>query len=95
MNKYPLWRYLLVLAIVVPGFIYALPNLYGSDPAVQISATRTTKVTAATLTQAEQVLKQAGLAYISSQIDEQGIKIRFVETDAQLKARDLIQKKPG
>ncbi len=95
MNKYPLWRYLLVLAIVVPGFIYALPNLYGNDPAVQISATRTTKVTAATLTQAEQVLKQAGLAYISSQIDEQGIKIRFVETDAQLKARDLIQKNLG
>ena len=95
MNKYPLWRYLLVLAIVVPGFMYALPNLYGDDPAVQISATRTTKVTAATLTQAEQVLKQAGLTHISSQIDDQGVKIRFAETDAQLKARDLIQKNLG
>ena len=44
MNKYPLWKYLLILAVVVIGFVYALPNIYGEYPAVQISPTRTTKI---------------------------------------------------
>ena len=91
MNKYPLWRYLLILAVILPGLIYALPNLYGDDPAIQISATRTTKVNAETLTRVEQVLKQANLAHTPGELDEKGLKVRFAETETQLKARDLVQ----
>ncbi len=91
MNKYPLWRYLVILAVILPGLIYALPNLYGDDPAIQISATRTTKVTSDTLTRVEQVLKQANLAHTPGELDEKGLKVRFVETETQLKARDLVQ----
>ncbi|MDH5378249.1 MAG: hypothetical protein OEX00_08000, partial [Gammaproteobacteria bacterium] len=45
MNKNPLWKYLLVLAVVVLGALYALPNLYGEDPAVQVSGVRNAQVT--------------------------------------------------
>ncbi len=95
MNKYPLWKYLLILAVVVPGFIYFLPNLYGEDPAIQVSATRTTKVDATTLTQVEQVLKQAGVDIVAAQRDDKGIKVRFHDTDTQLKARDTVQRALG
>ena len=95
MNKYPLWKYLLILAIVLVGLVYFLPNLYGEDPAIQISATRTTKVDAATLAQVEQALKQADLAFLASQQDEKGIKVRFRDTDLQIKARDVAQRALG
>jgi preprotein translocase subunit SecD len=95
MNRYPLWKYLLILAIVVLGFLYFLPNLYGEDPAIQISATRTVKVDAATLSQVEQVLKHENIEFIRSQLDEKGIRVRFRDTDTQLKARDSVQRSLG
>ena len=95
MNRYPLWKYLLILAVVLVGLIYFLPNLYGEDPAIQISATRTTKVDSATLAQAEQVLNQSELEYLASHLDEKGIKIRFRDTDTQIKARDAVQRALG
>jgi preprotein translocase subunit SecD len=95
MNRYPLWKYLLILAIVVPGFVYFLPNLYGEDPAIQVSATRTTKVDATTLAQVEQVLKHAGVEVVASQRDEKSLKVRFRDTDTQLKARDTVQRALG
>ena len=95
MNKYPLWKYLLILAVILPGIFYFLPNLYGEDPAVQVSATRLTKVDSTTLAQVEQVLKHEGLAYVNAQLDEKGIRIRFRDTDTQLKARDSVQRTLG
>ena len=95
MNRYPLWKYLLIFAIVLVGFVYALPNLFGEDPAVQISATRTTKVDAATLGRVEQVLKQAQIPYIGTLIDETGAKVRFLDTETQIRARDVVQRELG
>jgi preprotein translocase subunit SecD len=95
MNRYPLWKYLLILAIVVPGLVYFLPNLYGEDPSIQISPTRTTKVDATTLAQVELALKRAGLDAVASQLDEKGIKLRFRDTEVQLKARDAAQRALG
>ena len=95
MNRYPLWKYLLILAIVLVGLVYFLPNLYGEDPAIQISATRTTKVDVTTLAQVEQVLKQADIEYLASQLDVKGIKVRFRDTDVQIKARDAVQRALG
>src|SRR3990167_5995915 len=92
MNKYPLWKYLLILVIVVTGFVYALPNIYGEYPAVQISPTRTTKVDQALIALVEEKLKQANIAYTGTALDEQGARIRFVDTETQIHARDLIQK---
>jgi preprotein translocase subunit SecD len=95
MNRYPLWKYLLILAIVVPGFLYFLPNLYGEDPAIQVSGTRTTKVDATTLSQVEQVLKHASIDIVAAQRDEKSLKIRFRDTDTQIKARDTVQRALG
>jgi preprotein translocase subunit SecD len=94
MNQYPLWKYLLVLVLCTVGLVYALPNLYGEDPAVQISSVRV-KVDAGTLTRAEQALHKAGLTPVASQLDEQGAKIRFADIDTQLQARDLVQEALG
>jgi len=95
MNRYPLWKYLLILAIVLPGFLYFLPNLYGEDPAIQVSGTRSTKVDATTLSQVEQVLKHAGIDIVAAQRDEKSLKIRFRDTDTQIKARDTVQRALG
>jgi len=95
MNKYPLWKYLLVLVVVVIAFIYALPNIYGEYPAVQISPSRTTKVDPSLLAFVEGQLKQANLAYTGAVLEENGAKIRFKEPETQLQARDLIQKVLG
>src|SRR5512139_2794521 len=95
MNRYPLWKYLLILAILVPGFLYFLPNLYGEDPAIQITATRTAKVDAATYAQVEQVLKHAGVEIVAMQRDDKSIKARFRDTEAQGKAREAVQQALG
>jgi preprotein translocase subunit SecD len=95
MNRYPLWKYLLILAIVLLGLMYFLPNLYGEDPAIQVSATRTTKVDAAVQAQVEMVLKHAGLEVAALQRDEKGIKARFHDTETQIKARDAVQRALG
>ena len=95
MNKYSLLKYLLILAIVVVGIVYALPNLYGEYPAVQISPTRTTKVDQGLLALAENQLKQANISYVSAVLDDKGARIRFTDTETQLRARDLVQKALG
>ncbi len=95
MNKYPLWKYLLILTVVVAGLIYALPNLYGEYPAIQISPTRTTQVDAAVLARVERALKRAGLNYTGTILDEQGAKVRFADTETQIRALDLVKKELG
>ncbi|MFQ5545664.1 MAG: protein translocase subunit SecD [Acidiferrobacterales bacterium] len=94
MNQYPFWKYLLILVVMAVGLLYAVPNLYGEDPAIQISATRTS-VDARTLARIEQILRDGGLTPISSQLDELGAKIRFADTETQLKARERVQKQLG
>jgi preprotein translocase subunit SecD len=94
-NRYPLWKYLLVLAIVVPGIIYFLPNLYGENPAIQISAMHSARLDSATLSQVDQALKQADIGVVATQTDATGIKVRFHDTDTQLKAREIVQRALG
>jgi preprotein translocase subunit SecD len=87
MNKYPLWKYLIILAVVIPGFLYALPNLYGEDPALQISATRSAIIDESTEQQLKSVLDEKGISFHSLQRTENGIQLRFNNTDDQLKAK--------
>ena len=95
MNKYPLWKYLLIAFAVLTGAIYALPNFYGEYPAVQISPTRTTKVDSAVLARAENVLRGAGITYGATQLDDKGARVRFADTGTQLRARDLVSRELG
>jgi preprotein translocase subunit SecD len=95
MNKYPLWKYLLIAAVLVVGAVYALPNLYGEDPALQISASRVVNVDASTVDRVKSVLDLKNIKYRTVSLDEQGIKVRFDDTETQLRARDLVQRELG
>ena len=91
MNQYPLWKNLLILVLVLIGAVYALPNLYGNQPAIQISAVRGAAVDDATLNSARNALEKAGLATTSVGIKNHGVVVRFNETDTQLKAQDVLR----
>jgi len=89
-NKYPLWKNLALIIIVVIGFIYAVPNLYSEDPAVQISSQ--SSIDAGQLKQqVEDVLKEAKLDYSSINASGENLEIRFASTDTQLLAQDAIK----
>ncbi|TSA48904.1 MAG: protein translocase subunit SecD [Nitrosomonadales bacterium] len=96
MNRYALWKYIMIAVLLVLGALYSLPNFYGESPAVQISAAKSTaKADAALLGEVETALKQEKLAYQTAFLDASGVKVRFADTDAQLKAKDLLQGKLG
>ncbi len=96
MNRFPLWLYILIGVIVAGGALYALPNLFGESPAVQVSSARPAgKIDQALLTRAEDALKQAGIAAQASFIDETSVKLRFADTDTQLKAKDVVERAVG
>ncbi|HWQ94139.1 MAG TPA: protein translocase subunit SecD, partial [Gammaproteobacteria bacterium] len=82
---------LLVLVLVVAGALYSVPNLYGEDPALQVSPTRTTKVDNAILARVEDLLKQDALSYKSIVLDTHGLLVRFADTETQLKAKDKVK----
>ncbi|MDD2808371.1 protein translocase subunit SecD [Rhodoferax sp.] len=93
MNRYPVWKYVIILVALVVGGLYALPNFFGESPAVQVSAAKPmVKVDAATLMQVEAALKAANLSPDLVSLDAGSIKVRLANTDAQLKAKDAIQK---
>ncbi|HEY8555617.1 MAG TPA: protein translocase subunit SecD [Burkholderiales bacterium] len=95
MNRYPAWKYLLILAAVVLGLIYSLPNLYGEDPAIQVSGARGNVVDTALVTRVEEILKQAGIEHSGTLVDETGLKVRFASAEVQLRARDIVQRELG
>ncbi len=93
MNRYPLWKYAIILVALLIGGLYALPNLYGEAPAVQISSVRSNiKIDTALLTRIEETLKAADISADAIALDGTSIKARFQNTDLQLKAKDTIQK---
>jgi preprotein translocase subunit SecD len=92
MNRYPLWKYLLIVAAVVIGLLYTLPNFYGEVPAVQVSPLRSNlKADAALMARIEDAIKKAGLAPAGIALDGASVKARFGTTDDQLKAKDALQ----
>ncbi len=92
MNRYPLWKYIVIGAALVIAFVYTLPNFFGDVPAVQIMPIRTTeKVDTALMQRVESALKSAGVATTGVSLDPHGIKARFVDTDTQIKAKDALQ----
>ena len=95
LNRYPLWKNLMVIFLVAIGVLYALPNLYGEDPAVQISGTRGQEADSGVLSEVQTVLKDNHLTTKSVVLENGSILVRFDNTDAQLLAKDKITEKLG
>ena len=95
LNKYPLWKSLMVLFIVAIGAIYALPNLYPEDPAVQISGLRGVETTATTLDTVKSQLDEKQISYKNIVLENGQILARFNDTEQQLRARDLLDESIG
>src|SRR5579883_951792 len=94
-NRYPFWKYFLILIVIIAAFIYAAPNLYGEYAAVQIMGANSTQVDNQTLEAATTALQRAGLAYKDTLFQNQTLLFRFTSTDAQLKAKEVLQQALG
>ncbi len=93
MNRYPLWLNIVVAASIVLGLFYTLPNFFGEVPAVQISSAKATlKLNNSTLARIEEALKTGEVSYDSVFQDANSIRVRLRSTDAQLKAKDILEK---
>ena len=96
MNRYPLWKYLLIALLLAVGFFYTVPNFFGESPAVQVSPLKpTAKIDPALLGRVEDALTKGGFKSEGLMQDATGIKARFSDTDTQLKAKELLQAQLG
>ena len=93
MNRYPLWKYAILVVALLIGLVYTLPNFFGEAPAVQVSSGKATlKLDAAFAQRVEQILAQAGLTADFVQFDGNSVKARFADTELQGKAKDAISR---
>jgi preprotein translocase subunit SecD len=93
MNRYPVWKYAILVIVLLAGALYTLPNFFGEAPAVQVSSAKATvKVDAAVQQRVEDVLKAAGVAPDLVTLEGGSVRARLDTPDNQLKARDAIQK---
>ncbi len=95
MKPYPLWKYAIIVVVIAVGVLYALPNLYGEDPAVQISPVRAAQVDERLVGRVESILREAGIPPKRIERTERGLLVRFEDTEAQLAAKDLIRDRLG
>ncbi|HNL37051.1 MAG TPA: protein translocase subunit SecD, partial [Agitococcus sp.] len=94
--RYPLWKYILIVIVLVVSAIYSLPNLYPDEPAIQISgANAGVKADKTVLSQAETALKQAGLTFHGSEVQAKGVLLRVNTSDEQLKAQEIVRRALG
>ncbi|UGQ46033.1 protein translocase subunit SecD [Massilia endophytica] len=96
MNRYPVWKYIVIVVVVVLGALYTAPNYFGESPALQITSGKSTvKVTPAVAAQVESVLKRENIANEGVTLDEgasHSVRARFATTDDQFKARLALEK---
>ena len=93
MNRYPVWKYAILVIVLLIGALYTLPNFFGEAPAVQVSSAKATiKVDAALQRRVEEALQAAGVSPDSVSFDGNSVRARFDTPDNQLKAKDAIQK---
>ncbi len=91
MNQYPMWKNMLVIAVIVIGILFALPNLYKSDDAIQISAGRQGTVDLAFVAKVEAALKTKSIDFKRAELENDQLMIRFADADTQLKAQEVLQ----
>ncbi len=93
MNRYPVWKYAIIVIVLLVGLVYALPNFFGEAPAVQVSAAKSTvRVDPATQARVQEALRAANLTPDLLTLDAGSVRARFASTDDQLKARDVLQR---
>lgn len=95
MNRYPLWKYLILIVAIVIGVLYALPNLYGEDPAIQITGSRGTEPLETVQERVLNALDREGIEYTAPQIEEDRLLIRLESGEDQLRAADLARETLG
>ena len=95
LNQNTWWRYLILAAVIVPGFFYALPNIFGDDPGIQVRAARTTVVDTQLMERVESVLQGKNIQPLGVILSDTGVRVRFENTEEQLRARDALQQDLG
>ena len=93
MNRYPVWKFVIIVIALLLGVVYTLPNFFGEAPAVQVSSSKmSAKVDDATLARVAEAIKAANVPAAALTLEGNSIKARFENTEQQLKAKDAIQK---
>jgi preprotein translocase subunit SecD len=93
MNRYPLWKYAILLVAVIVGLVYTLPNFFGEAPAVQVSSGKVTvRMDEAMTERVRQALADANVPVDFVQFDGNSVRARFADTDTQIRARDVIDR---
>jgi preprotein translocase subunit SecD len=96
MNRYPVWKYVVIAVALAVGLFYTLPNFFPDVPAVQVSTSKATvKIDDGTLASVESALKAANVEYRGASVDATGVKVRFTDPDTQLRAKDVLQQRLG
>ncbi|MFZ1342434.1 protein translocase subunit SecD [Thiothrix eikelboomii] len=95
MNRYPVWKYVMIAIILLIGIIYSIPNFFPSEPAVQISAKTEQPIDPAEMQRFEQVLKDQGLSFRASENNGSQALFRFADTDVQLQASEALKTAVG
>jgi len=95
MNRYPAWKYLLIIIIVGVSVLYALPNLFGKNPAVQITAPGGNPITELARFEVEAALDAASIEYQPVEVGASSLLVRFANEEVQLQAQDALKKALG
>lgn len=96
LNKYPLWKNILILVVLAIGFVYALPNVFPDDYAIQITGARSgTEISQQTVDRASEALEEAGITIKGIDREERSALIRVNSSDDQLQARPVVQQALG
>lgn len=95
LNRFPIWKNVTIVLVFLIGLLYALPNLFGSDPSIQVNASRGAEISDLTVSKIEQKLNQAEIVSKSIEQLEESLLVRFDNAEQQLKAADLIKDKLG
>jgi preprotein translocase subunit SecD len=92
-NRFPVWKYVLIGVVVLAAFLYTVPNFFGESPAVQVSSAKSTvKVDTPLMSRTEEILRNANIPYTGAQVDPTGVRVRFSDPDTQLKAKDVLDR---
>ncbi|WP_081301688.1 protein translocase subunit SecD [Gilliamella sp. wkB7] len=95
LNRYPLWKYIMLVVVICVGLLYALPNIYGEDPAIQISGSNTSDIDITTQDKIRKILADNHIETKSFVFENKSVLIRVGDNDTQLKAKELISKELG
>ncbi|MGB5211866.1 MAG: protein translocase subunit SecD [Gammaproteobacteria bacterium] len=95
MNRFPTWKNVLVIVVILGGIVFALPNVFGDDPAVQISLETTQPLDELAVSQVEGVLQTAAIPHEAAYLDEGRVMVRFANVEGQLRAVDLLRDELG